>query len=53
MPKKWEGPQTPSTKKRRQKVRKDGVVEGKAVPAMVFGGCMLLAGIVILLVHFL
>lgn len=50
MAKKWDGPKTESTEKRGQEIREDGVVEGKAVPAMVVGGCIALGALVTLLV---
>ncbi len=52
MPKKWDGPTTESLRKRNREVREDGVVKGKAVPAMVTGGCVFLGILVLLLVHF-
>ena len=55
MTKKWDdedNPTTDSLEKRDREVREDGVVEGKAWPALVFGACGLGIGVTVLAYFF-
>jgi len=57
MTKKWgndngDGPTTESLKRRDREVNENGVVEGKAWPAIVAGACFVGAGLVVLIMYF-
>jgi len=53
MTEKWEGTKTESLKRRDREVSENGVVEGKAWPAIMAGTCFIGAGLIVLIAYFL